>query len=101
MTYPNLRSKTMIAASLSLLANPDLNRKHAAILVGDPFLDMKEQNSDLHAQLLAEQGYPPWPLGGRAQGTVRHPRCQPRRSVRQDAAHHPVPREAPEFSPTT
>ncbi len=57
VNYPNTRAHTQIAANLFLPANLAQSRPSAAILVGHPFLGVKEQTAGLYAQLLAEQGF--------------------------------------------
>jgi uncharacterized protein len=57
VTYPNLSAQTEIAANLFKPAGFDSRRTYAAILVGHPFLGVKEQTAGLHAQKLAERGF--------------------------------------------
>ncbi len=57
VTYPNAKAHTQVAANLFLPAALDASKPSAAVLVGHPFLGVKEQTSGLHAQLLAERGF--------------------------------------------
>jgi fermentation-respiration switch protein FrsA (DUF1100 family) len=55
--YPNSKASTRIAANLFVPASLDRSNPSKAILVGHPFLGVKEQTAGLYAQLLAEQGF--------------------------------------------
>jgi fermentation-respiration switch protein FrsA (DUF1100 family) len=57
VNYPNAKAHTQIAANLFIPANVDHSRLSPAILVGHPFLGVKEQTAGLYAQLLAERGF--------------------------------------------
>ncbi len=46
-----------VVGDMYIPKNIDKSKKHAAIVVGHPFLGVKEQTSGLHAQKLAEMGY--------------------------------------------
>jgi fermentation-respiration switch protein FrsA (DUF1100 family) len=46
-----------IAGDLYMPVNIDRSQRHMGIVVGHPFLGLKEQTSGLHAQKLAEMGY--------------------------------------------
>ncbi|WP_214055400.1 alpha/beta hydrolase [Photorhabdus caribbeanensis] len=46
-----------LVADMYIPRNLDMSKKHPAIIVGHPFGGVKEQNSDLYAQSMAERGF--------------------------------------------
>lgn len=53
----NNRFGIQIAADLYLPKNFDESKKHAAVIIGAPYGDVKEQGPGIYAQNLAERGF--------------------------------------------